>query len=315
VPVFDGDPQTRAKDRDRDRALYVVDAALRGGQISQQDRDLRVERVHSAATVGELSALVRDLAGAPAPLPPTAVVPPPTAVPTAAPTPAPTTVAKPTPIPADLYGPPPSETKPVIGGSGTSSSTTGGPKFLRGCLVLLAVFIGLPLASAVVLFTVDQSSRGIVTTAPAPAGPPFELTRVGLQQYVAAFGDTFGDTEVVRSVFYDGYVVSWVPDDDGNVAIWNYREGAFEQLGDPMADTMDTAPVDLADLKPARVMSLVRRANRTLDVDGVTTTYVIYDRGIIDGTPQLAVFVNNGDGDSGYLLGDLEGNVLYTSQP
>ena len=52
----------------------------------------------------------------------------------------------------------------------------------------------------------------------------------------------------MRTVFYDGYVVSWVPQDDGKVAIWNYLDGAFDQLGDPMTDTADTAPVDLADL-------------------------------------------------------------------
>ncbi len=97
--MFDGDPQARAKDRDRDRAVYVIAAALRNGQISQQDHDLRVERVRSSMTVGELDGLVRDIATAPAPLPPTAVVPPPV-VSTGS-----TGVGS---VPADLYGPPPS---------------------------------------------------------------------------------------------------------------------------------------------------------------------------------------------------------------
>ena len=68
--MFDGDPQARAKDRDRDRAVYVVDAALRNGQITQQDRDLRVERARAAHTIGELETLTHDIASAPAPLPP-----------------------------------------------------------------------------------------------------------------------------------------------------------------------------------------------------------------------------------------------------
>ena len=77
--MFDGDPQARAKDRDRDRAVYVVDAALRNGQITQQDRDLRVERARAAHTIGELETLTHDIASPPAPVPPTAVVPPPVA--------------------------------------------------------------------------------------------------------------------------------------------------------------------------------------------------------------------------------------------
>ena len=89
----------------------------------------------------------------------------------------------------------------------------------------------------------------------------------------------------MRTVFYDGYVVSWVPQDDGKVALWNYLDGAFDQLGDPMCDTADTAPVDLADLRPAKVMALVREGESTLGVEQPATTYVIFDRDIIDDTP------------------------------
>ncbi|MEO6510730.1 MAG: DUF1707 domain-containing protein, partial [Nocardioides sp.] len=105
--VFSGDPQARVKDRDRDRAVYVVDAALRNHQISQQDRDLRVERVRSAATVGELEGIVRDIVAAPTPVPTTAIVPPapvPVATPAASPAATPAPTAAPT-APADPYAP------------------------------------------------------------------------------------------------------------------------------------------------------------------------------------------------------------------
>ena len=98
------------------------------------------------------------------------------------------------------------------------------------------------------MFATRSGGPDVVDTDPIPAGPPFELTAAGFREYVAAFEETFDDTEVVRTVFYDGYVVSWVPQDDGKVALWNYVDGAFDQLGDPMEDTLDTAPVDLADL-------------------------------------------------------------------
>jgi hypothetical protein len=118
----------------------------------------------------------------------------------------------------------------------------------------------------------------------------------------------------VRTVFYDGYVVSWVPQDDGKVAIWNYVDGVFGQLGEPMDDDVDSAAVDLADLKPAKVMSLVREA-QALGVEGDVTTYVIYDRDMIEDVPHVMVYVSNEDGESGYVIGDLDGNVLRTTTP
>ncbi len=132
---------------------------------------------------------------------------------------------------------------------------------------------------------------------------------------MTAYDETFDSTEVVRAVFYDaGYVVSWVPDGDDKVTLWNYLDGAFDQLGDPMEDTEETAPVDLADLRPAKVMMLVRTAQQTLGVPDPASTYVILDRGILSGEPQLAVYVSNDDGDSGYLQADLDGTILQTSK-
>ena len=177
----------------------------------------------------------------------------------------------------------------------------------------MALFVILPIAAGVIIFAAQTNTPDFVDTDPIPAGPPFELTGAGLREYIAAFEETFDDTEVVRTVFYDGYVVSWVPQDDGKVAIWNYLDGAFDQLGDPMSDTVDTAPVDLADLRPAKVMALVREGEATLGVEQPTTTYVIYDRDVIDDTPHVMVYLTNDDGQSGYLVGDLDGNVLHAS--
>jgi hypothetical protein len=314
--VFSGDPQARVKDRDRDRATYVVDAALRNQQITQQDRDLRVERIRSAATVGELEGIVRDIAAAPAPVP---AAPPPVVTPPA-PTPAPADpyapgAPRPTaPVPSDLYGTPRSQrgTSTKAAGLSTSSGKSG-RKVAIGCLtVALLFFIG-PVVAGVALFAGSSGGESSSSTAdPVPAGPPFELTREGLRDYLTTFEDSFDDTQVVRAVFYDGYVVTWVPAGGGDVAIWNYLNGAFEQLGDPMDGSTDSGPVDLADLRPGRVMTLVNTARETLNVPDITTTYVIYDRNVIDNDPQIAVYVTNDDGDSGYLLSNLRGKVITT---
>ena len=50
----------------------------------------------------------------------------------------------------------------------------------------------------------------------------------------------------MRAVYDAGYVVSWVARGSTQVTLWNYLDGAFDQIGDPMEDTEDTAPVDLA---------------------------------------------------------------------
>ena len=217
-------------------------------------------------------------------------------------------------MPADLYGPPPSAKKKAAGGTGpTTKAAQTGRKVALGCALVVALFVILPIAAGVIIFAAQSNTPDFVDTDPIPAGPPFELTGAGLREYIAAFEETFDDTAVVRTVFYDGYVVSWVPQDDGKVAIWNYLDGAFDQLGDPMSDNEDTAPVDLADLRPAKVMALVREGEATLGVEEPNTTYVIYDRDVIDDTPHVMVYLTNDDGQSGYLIGDLDGNVLTTS--
>ena len=221
--MFDGDPHARVKDRDRDRATYVIDAALRNGQISQQDRDLRVERVRSAATVGELVGLTRDIAAPPAPVPPTAVVPPAWSTPTGSPGYDPGRARR-----GRAGGPlrPAAEhQEEAVAGKGvTTKPSQAGRKVALGCALIVALFVIVPIAAGVIIFAAQTSSTpGVVETDPIPAGPPFELTGAGIRAYVAAFDETFDDTRVVRSVFYDGYVVSWVPQDDGKVALWNYR--------------------------------------------------------------------------------------------
>lgn len=317
--MFDGDPQARAKDRDRDRAVYVVDAALRNRQITQQDRDLRVERARAAHTIGDLQALTRDIATPPAPLPPTALVPPPTPPPPGTP-PAPNPydpgATRPVAgVPSDLYGPTPTATKSVTGTVLTTKANPAGRRIAVGCGAVGLLFFIVPIIFGVALFAFTGRESVITeATEPIPAGPPFELSASGLREYVAAFEESFDGTEVVRSVFYDGYVVSWVPQDDGKVAIWNYLDGAFTQLGDPMDDAVDTAPVDLAELRPGKVMSLVREARETLLVDEPATTYVIYDSDVIDSTPHVMVYITNDGGQNGYLIGDLDGNVISTTK-
>jgi hypothetical protein len=80
------DPQDRPRDGDRKRAVSKVDAAYSDGRITAADRALRVGNIESAATIGELDLVVRDLV--PAPPEPQAMRPPPAQPPPAQPPPA-----------------------------------------------------------------------------------------------------------------------------------------------------------------------------------------------------------------------------------
>ena len=57
------DPSSRARDKDRDDAVELVEAAFSDGQLSAPDRDLRVERLRQADTLGDIDGYVRDLQG------------------------------------------------------------------------------------------------------------------------------------------------------------------------------------------------------------------------------------------------------------
>ena len=148
-------------------------------------------------------------------------------------------------MPSDLYGPPPKPPRKTVAG-GHRPDDEGQPgtgrKVAVGCRAVgLLFFIG-PIIAGVALFAGPERRRASSPTAtePVPAGPPFELSAAGLRDYLATFEDSFDDTQVVRAVFYDGYVVSWVPQDDGNVASGTTSNGAFDQLGDPMDGTTST---------------------------------------------------------------------------
>ena len=147
-------------------------------------------------------------------------------------------------VPADLYGPPPTGAETVAAAGVTTKPTRVGRKLALGCGRSVLLFFIVPISFGVVLFASQGDGNGpsIPDVEPTPAGPPFELSGSGIRPYVEAFEQTFDDTEVVRSVFYDGYVVSWVPQGNGKVAIWDYTDGAFDQLGDPMDDSWTPRP-------------------------------------------------------------------------
>jgi hypothetical protein len=249
-------------------------------------------------------------------VPPTAVVPPPPAPP-----PDPYGPGSSRPIagvPSDLYGDGPTDTtadvKTVLTGTGLTVKPAAGRKVAVGCALLVALMVIVPLAAGLVIFASTDGGTQVETAEPVPSGPPFELDAAGIRDYVTAFEETFGSTEVIRTVFYDGYVVAWVPQGDGEVALWNYVDGVFDQLGDPMEGAAEPPPVDLAELRPGRVMKLVREA-QAFGLTGNVTTYVIYDRDVIDERPHVMVYVNSDDGRSGYVIGGLDGRVISSTPP
>jgi hypothetical protein len=219
-------------------------------------------------------------------------------------------------VPSDLYGPP----HPHL--SSKTATLKTAPKARRRFrwVGILAVLLFAAPGLFGGLIAAFQSHGGTVFTdpgsgpEPVPSGPPFVLNGAGIRDYVSAYRDSFSTTQIIRAVFYDGYVVAWLPQGDNQVSIVDYRDGAFDPLGDPMDRTSaDTAPIDLADLKPAKVMKLVRIAQQDLGVPDPSTTYVIYDRSFVDSSPEVSIYITNDAGADGFLVGDLNGNVTSKS--
>ncbi|HYF71778.1 MAG TPA: DUF1707 domain-containing protein, partial [Nocardioides sp.] len=118
-------PDQRARDKDRDAAIEIVEAAWADGQIVEADRDKRVEELLRARTLGEVDSYVRDLQR-PASSPPTTL---------------PTTLPTPplTPPPVVEYGPP--QSPPGSRTPRGASSPRAGRALLAVPLVVLVVVV------------------------------------------------------------------------------------------------------------------------------------------------------------------------------
>ncbi len=223
---------TRAKDSDRNNTCQVLDSALADGQLSMEEHRTRVATATSAATLGDLQALVDDLqtGNAPVQMP-------------------------------DLK-------KPLrLSGSATGGGGWGLQAAVAGVLVVLGIAIGWGLygnTSSPLSFTSDPGAKSDGIPAKVIT-PPKQLQSLGgltglLEQMRQRFGDTMGYSLTI----YPDYAVLTRPDpaDDRRKLSYTYR-GGFD---DPSTSTKSDSDVlvDLGAFDIKNTVAILRGAPETV---------------------------------------------------
>ena len=275
---------TRAKDSDRNSTCAALDTALAEGQLSMTEHRERVKAATTAATLGELQALVGDLQ-----------------------------IAEP---PVTLS--PPERRRLPTAGAGWGIRAA-----IAGVLVVLGIAIGWGLygnTPSPLNFTSDPGAKDDGIPAKVLT-PPRQLHSLGglnglLEQTRQKFGDTSGYSLTV----YPDYASLERPDPDDarRVLRYSYRGG----WGDPSTSAKDErdALVDLAAFNVEDVVAIMRGAPETLGIGAadVDNMYLSIDPSsditAPTGAIDLSVYVSSEFG-SGYIELNPDGSVKHISYP
>lgn len=274
---------TRAKDSDRTDTCQILDTALSEGQLSMAEHADRVKAATTAATLGELRALVGDLqtSNAPVQLP----------------------------------------TLRTPGTVGTRASWAI-RLATAAVLVLLGVGIGWGLfgnTSSPFTKAPDPGARpdGI---APVVLAPPRQLHSLGgLNGLLEQMRQKFGDTVGYRLVIYPVYAVLSRPDsgDERRELNYSYRGG----WDDPStgAKSSDARVVDLGKFDVTAIVGVLRGAPETLNIkpEDVKSTYLTLDPARDPTEPEaleISVYVSS-DFGGGYIALNPDGSVKRITYP
>ncbi|WP_210650483.1 DUF1707 domain-containing protein [Nocardioides sp. SYSU D00065] len=264
----------RARDADRDRHVEVIEAAYVDGQIGDADRELRVSRALSAATLDELEALTRDLQRRPG-----------------APVPAAPDRAR---TPGRLGG--------VLGALGAAAAL-----IVAGAVALVV------LASTGEGSGDPFSSADPARPRPAPqAGTQsrgFEMTAPAVRRLLHGYASTFGTLDAFEAVFYPSRASFQVPaaGTRSRKERWSY-DGGWRQ-DTPATRTIGAeVPVDLGELDVRRLFDNIATARDTLGVPHGRLTHVLVNVST-EGTPTVSIYIANRAG-TGLLRTTLSGDLV-----
>lgn len=274
---------TRAKDSDRTDICQILDTALAEGQLSMSEHAQRVKAATSAATLGDLRALVGDLQTGNAP------------------------VRLPT-----LKSP-----------RGVTDRATWAIRLATAAvLVLLGVGIGWGLygnTGSPLSFTSDPGAKpdGV---APVVLTPPRQLQSLGgLTGLFEQMRQKFGDTNGYRLVIYPDYASLDRPDprDERRTLSYSYRGGWDDPSTGPKSS--DAVAVDLAAFDLKAVLGVLRGAPETLGIKPaeVSNTYLIIDPSDDPTTPgavSISMYVSSEFG-GGYIEVGPDASVKRISYP
>lgn len=270
----------RAKDADRDRYVDIIESAYVDGQLGEQDRELRVGRALTAATLDELDALTRDLQNRPLPV----------MVRSAPVTPAPAPVQR-----AML------EPWPVKPKDRTPARAVG---FVAAAIFAVAVY---SMASAEQPIEELDYSRDSSYAAGSASAPGYTLTAPGLQRFLRRYEAKFQTTQVFEVAIFSDRVVVQVPGADAprRSAQWSW-DGIWRREEPSRPVDRPTSPVDLGTLDVSRLFDSIDVAESDLGVSDAEVQRVVVRRAP-DGQASVTIHVRNGFADSALLETTLEG--------
>ncbi|HEY6575897.1 MAG TPA: DUF1707 domain-containing protein [Mycobacterium sp.] len=282
---------TRAKDTDRNNTCQVLDSALSDGQLSMEEHRTRVATATTAATLGDLQALVDDLQteNAPVQMP-------------------------------DLKKPSPFARR--AGHGGGAGGGWGMRAAVAGVLVVLGIAIGWGLygnTTSPLSFTSDPGAKPdgvapVVLTAPRQLQSLGGLTGL-IEQMKQRFGDTMGYKLLIYPEY--GSLDRADPNDNRRKISYDYR-GGWGDGDDPSALSDGDRLVDLGKVDAKAIVGVLRGAPDTLGIkrSDVKNTYLIIEpsKDPSAGDLTITMYVSS-DFGSGYIATAGDGTVKQINYP
>jgi len=308
--VSDISDPDRAGRGDRKKAKKLIDAAYAAGRLTAANRTLRMDRVDSAQTKGDLAILVRDLsepaAAAGAAVPPVTT----TASPTA---PSQGTASLGSAIPPDQLSAMAKRggSVPTIDLSGAMGSAMTGDSVKRVRRIVLIVLVGFlllcGLGIAGVVTAVFSGINNIGDSGGEAPAPSVNLqTADGWSELVAAIDKETGTSRVYDAVIYPEYASINAIADEGAMR-YVYRDGAFQLFNSPVTPAQGK-PIDLADIEPDLVEGLPDKTAKLQDMPEYDSAYLIVNT--LSGQPGIMVYVQQTGRLSRWSIYDLDGKVI-----
>lgn len=314
-------PDRRARDKDRDAAIEVVEAAWADGQIVQVDRDKRVEELLRAQTLQEIDLLVRDLQ-------------PPASQATSATPVASHSVTSPNTSDASAsagggfqvrYGSSADtpDLEEVVAAAASMKTVRTSPRTI-GLVVGLVVIgvVAAVIAGVVALVgnvrgavdTATDSASAMASTTPLPGESPEVgvnlFTADGYDELLTDLGRDVGSTESFEVVLYPTYAVVYVPVDatSGRSALY-YWNGTLDDLDSRTTSTEER--FDLRDVDIDVVTELVSRVRGKVE-DPTSWYAIVHAPGSQEGAAIWA-YASNDYQETAYVGATPQGRIVYDS--
>jgi len=310
----------RAKDKDRDAAIKLIEAAAARGQIVDVDKTKRIQEVKTAGTVGEIELITRGLAVAPAAAAGVPTEPPPVSTPGppvnptfqqyAPPTAPRVTEPDPTPPPAVQYG------EPLTPSAGTSISTPPMIKRSGGAgklvlIIVLIVFAGIAVPSFFGIKALVDGIDELDGIDGIGGGDADVFSAEGFEEMIDAVEEETGTTEVFSLSMYPDYAVVDVPTESTGTRYIGYRfDGDLVETF--KNKSTDDRRFDLRDLDVEVLQKVLADARKL--VEDPTSNYVIVRPPYTDNA-WISAYATNDFSETGYLTATLNGKIVMEYPP